>query len=118
MGVGGIKDKIKFKVFEAGWEKFVEVSEELGQKVGETINAVFDNRVESATKVIGEVISLCENLIKEQEKAHEKLLKECETDRSLILQKRQEIAQVQKELEVVLNQVVQFSPFRMVFHLQ
>lgn len=102
-GTGGIKNKIRRKVLEAGWEKFVEASDELFDKVGETINTVFDNRVESATKAIQKAISICENLIEGEEKTHQKLLEEYETHKTNILQKQQHITQAHNKIENLLK---------------
>lgn len=102
-GTGGIKNKIRQKVLEAGWEKFVEASDELFDKVNETINTVFNNRVESATKAIQKAISICENLIEEEEKTHQKLLEEYEVHKTNILQKHQHITQAHNEIENLLK---------------
>ena len=102
-GTGGIKNKIKWKVLEAGWEKFVEASDELFDKVRETILTVFDNRVESATKAIQKAIVICENLIEEEEKKHHQLSAEYETYKSKILQKQQHITQAHNEIKNLLN---------------
>jgi hypothetical protein len=104
-GVGGIKDKIKLKVFEAGWEKFAEATEELSEQVGATIIAVFDNRVESAIKVIKQTISFYETLLEEQDKLHQQVLKECEFQKKLHIQKRQDLERVKENIETILNQL-------------
>ncbi|MEJ6481909.1 dynamin family protein [Nostoc punctiforme UO1] len=102
-GVGGIHEQLKLKVFETGCEKFVESTEELTNKIGETISLLFDNRVEAAVKVIEKAISLYENLLEQQEKAHNETLEQRESEKIWISQKRQELEQVQNGLEVILN---------------
>ncbi|MBN3962987.1 dynamin family protein [Nostoc sp. NMS8] len=102
-GVGGIHDQIKLKVFETGCEKFVESTEELTNKITETIGLLFDNRVEAAVKVIEKSISLCENLLEQQEKAHNETLEQREAEKMWIDQKRQELEQVQNGLEVIIS---------------
>ena len=104
-GTGGIKEKIKWKVLEAGWEKFDEASEDLADKVGETIHTVFDNRVESATKAIKKAIAICENLIEEEEKKHQKLLTEYETYKTQISGKQQKLFQTKGEFEKLIDRI-------------
>ena len=102
-GIGGIHDQLKLKVFETGCEKFVESTEELTNKISETIGLLFDNRVEAAVKVIEKAICLCENLLEQQEKAHNETLEQREAEKMWIYQKRQELEQVQNQLEIILN---------------
>lgn len=105
LGAGGIKDKIRWKVFDAGCEKFDEAAEELAGKVGETINTVFESRVESATKVIKEAILICEKLIEEQEREHQQLLAEYKTYKTQISVKQQKLSQTQGEFESLLDRI-------------
>ncbi|MCC5647572.1 dynamin family protein [Nostoc sp. CHAB 5824] len=102
-GIGGIHDQLKLKVFEIGCEKFVESTEELTNKIDETIVLLFDNRVEAAVKVIEKAISLCENLLEQQEKAHNETLEQREAEKMWIYQKREELEQVQNGLEIILS---------------
>ena len=102
-GTGGIKNKIRWKVFNAGCDKFDEAAEELAGKIGETIGTVFNDRVESATKAIQKAISICENLIEEEEIKHHQLSAEYETHKTNILQKHQYITQAHNEIENLLK---------------
>ena len=64
---------------------------------------VFNSRVESASGVIAQAIALYENLLEQQEKAHNETLEQREAEKMWIYQKRQELEQVQNGLEVILN---------------
>jgi uncharacterized tellurite resistance protein B-like protein/tRNA U34 5-carboxymethylaminomethyl modifying GTPase MnmE/TrmE len=105
-GIGGIHDQIKLKVFETGCKKFVESTEQITEKIGETIASVFDNQVEAAVQVTEQVISLCESLLEQQEKAHKETLEQREAEKAWIAQKRQELKQVQNSIEAILDQCV------------
>ncbi|MHC5719080.1 MAG: dynamin family protein, partial [Nostoc sp.] len=61
----GLKDKIKGKVFELGFQKFDESMDKLSDKLDEIVGSVFENRVESASRVIAEAIALYENLLEQ-----------------------------------------------------
>jgi len=101
----GLHDQIKFKVFEIGFDKFKskESMDKVSEKLNEIIKTVFVSRLDNSSRVIAEAISLYENLIEQQEKAHEETLEKREIEKSFINQKRQELEQVQKELQTIIN---------------
>jgi uncharacterized tellurite resistance protein B-like protein/GTPase Era involved in 16S rRNA processing len=101
----GLHDQIKVKVFEIGFEKFNsdESMDKVSEKLNEIINTVFVSRSESSSRVIAEAISLYENLLEQQEKAHQETLEEKEKEKALINQKRQELEQIQRELQGLIN---------------
>ncbi|KZL50642.1 hypothetical protein A2T98_06225 [Nodularia spumigena CENA596] len=98
------------KVFELGFEKLDESTDKISEKLEEIINTVFDSRVESASKVIEQAmaqapaagIALYENLLEQQEKAHQVTLEEREAEKALIYQKRQEL-ELKTDLELLLT---------------
>lgn len=61
---------------------------------------VFNSQVESASR---RVIALYENLLEQQEKAHNETLEQREAEKMWIYQKRQELEQIQNQLEIILN---------------
>jgi hypothetical protein len=102
LDVDGIHVQIKQKVFDLGFEKFKDSLEEIFEKIIERISSVFNERDEAASEVIAKAISLYENLIEQQEKAHKETLEQREADKDWIVQKRQELEQVQKNIEAIL----------------
>jgi hypothetical protein len=54
-------------------------------------------------KMIAQAIYSCEDYLKQNENEHKMLLQQCEIEKAFINQKRQELEQVQKELEVIIN---------------
>ncbi|MEH2000469.1 MAG: dynamin family protein [Nostoc sp.] len=99
----GLKDQIKGKVFELGFQKFDESTDKLSEKLDEIVGSVFEKRVESASRVIAQAIALYENLLEQQEKAHNETLEQREAEKIWIYQKRQELEQVQNRLEIILS---------------
>lgn len=99
----GLKDQIKVKVFEIGFQKFEESVDNIAEKLNQIINEVFNSRLEAASQVIAEAISIYENILEQQEKAHQENLEQRETEKAFINQKRQELEQVQKELQTMIN---------------
>ncbi|MBN3950203.1 MAG: hypothetical protein HWQ38_28540 [Nostoc sp. NMS7] len=53
--------------------------------------------------MIAQAIALYENLLEQQEKAHNETLEQREGEKMWIYQKRQELEQVQNRLEVILS---------------
>ena len=99
----GLKDQIKGKVFELGFQKFDESMDTIFEKLDEILGSVFENRVESASRVIAQAIALYENLLEQQEKAHNETLEQREAEKMWIYQKRQELEQVQNGLETIAS---------------
>ncbi len=104
LDLDGLKDQIKLTVLEVGFEKLDESIDKLSEKLEKIISTVFDSRIESASRVIEQAIALYENLLEQQEKAHQETLEQREAEKELIYQKRQELEQVQNDLEVLLSQ--------------
>ncbi|WP_334916594.1 hypothetical protein [Nostoc sp.] len=66
-------------------------------------NSYFESKIQSFSAVIVQAIALYENLLEQQEKAHNETLEQREAQKMWIYQKRQELEQVQNGLEVILS---------------
>ncbi|MCG6134869.1 MAG: dynamin family protein [Nostoc sp. LLA-1] len=106
LDLDGLNDQIKKKVSDTGTKKLKDSKQEFYNKLKEIINTIFDSRVESASRVIEQAIALYENLLEQQEKAHQETLEQREAEKELIYQKRQELEQVNNDLEVLLSQCI------------
>jgi GTPase Era involved in 16S rRNA processing len=105
LDVDGLRDKIKLKVCAKGLMEFDPSFESFKkEKLKEIVSSVFDKRVESASRAIAQAISIYENLLQQQEKAHQETLEQREAEKVWIAQKRQELEQVQNNIEAILNQ--------------
>ena len=108
LDVDGLHDKIKQKVYEVGLDNFKKSKDEFSEKkLDEIIGSLFNKRVESASRVIAQAISLYENLLEQQEKAHHETLEQREAEKAWISQKRQELEQVQKDIETITRECVE-----------
>ena len=99
-----VKDQIKQKVVELGFEKFGESAESIFEKVQERIIAVFDDRADANSDAMSKAISLWENLLEQQEKRDSQNQAECESQKVWLADKRRELEQVQNQIEAILNQ--------------
>lgn len=59
--------------------------------------------LESPSRVIAQAIALYENLLEQQEKAHNETLEQREAEKMWIYQKRQELEQIQNGLETIAS---------------
>ncbi|MEB3283134.1 MAG: hypothetical protein VKK42_29860 [Lyngbya sp.] len=58
-----------------------------------------------ASDLINEGISLCENLLEQQEKDYHKSLEQRQQDQAWIEQQRQRLEQVRQEIEAIVREV-------------
>ncbi len=98
-----VKEQIKEKVCDLGFEKFDESSQSIFDKIHERIIAVFEERVEISSGAIAQAMSLWENLLEQQEK-RDRERAECEAQKVWLADKRRELEQVQNQIEAILNQ--------------
>lgn len=106
LDVDGLHDQIKRKVREMGLKELDNSKDKLSKKREEIVDSLFDQRVESAGQVIAQAISLYENLLQQQEKVHKETLEQRQAEKVWIAQKRQEIEQVQKGIEAIMEECV------------
>lgn len=102
-----LDSKIRAKSFESGWQQFVDSREVTFEKINEIIGSAFHERVALADEVIGDVLSIYENILQQQEQANQETLEALEEEKIKITQKRQELEQAQKRIEAILNQSVE-----------
>ncbi len=103
LDVDGIHGQIKQKVCELGLKKFEESNNTINERLDEIVASAFNSRVEVADEAIKQIISSYESLLEQQEKAHTETLAEREADKEFIARKRQELEQVQKNIEAILG---------------
>ncbi len=105
-GATGILDKqatIKAKVFEKGWEHFLESLDKTSNNIYETIGIEFRGRIDQVDSVISGVISLYENLLEQQETTHQKNLEQREAEKAWIAQQHLELEQLRDNVEMVIK---------------
>lgn len=106
LGGGGIailENSITENVLKLGCEQFVNSVDGIFERIDKMIYSLFNERIKRVNEVVEETISIYENLIEQQEKAHQENLEQREIEKAFINQKRQELEQVQKELQTIIN---------------
>ncbi|MGB3535478.1 MAG: dynamin family protein [Microcoleaceae cyanobacterium] len=100
-----VDDEIKGKVFEAGCEQFCNSVDNIIDAIAEIIIATFDEREEQAEAAIKEIIMHYDNILKQNEKAHQESLEQRKQDQDWIEQQRQKIGQFKHEIEEIVEKV-------------
>ena len=108
-GIAGDEEKadmkIKKQVYDACFDKFEESYEEIFNQISENIAEVFYDHFKSATKVIEQAILLYENLLQQQDKINAETQENIEAKKIFISEKKQQLTQTQKQLEIILIQI-------------
>ncbi len=104
MLVGGIASIIKWKVFDFGYQQFIKSKNQAFDKINIIVNSTFEQRVKQASEMIAKTISSYENILEQQEKAHKETQQQRDAEKAFITQKRQELEQIQKNIEAILAQ--------------
>ncbi|MFB2977053.1 dynamin family protein [Microseira sp. BLCC-F43] len=99
-----VKEQIRQKVCELGFEKFDESAESILGKIQEKIIAGFEERIEANSGLMKKAILRLENLLEQQEQRERQTQEECDAEKVWLAQKRGEFEQVQHQIEVILHQ--------------
>ncbi len=100
-----ISAKVKEEVCEAGLKNFYESQQEILNNIRNRIEAMYDTRVELASNLINQAISLCENLLEQQQKDYQKSVLQRQQDQAWIQQQRQRLEQVRQEIEAIVRDI-------------
>ncbi|HEY9872767.1 MAG TPA: hypothetical protein V6D12_05000, partial [Candidatus Obscuribacterales bacterium] len=68
--------------------------------------AIFEEKLDASSGVMENAISELENLLEQQERRERQSQQECDAEKVWIENKRQELLQVEKQIEVIVNQSV------------
>ncbi|MBD2005778.1 MULTISPECIES: dynamin family protein [Cyanophyceae] len=106
-GMKGIYNQIKKAVFEECKKQFIKIEKQIVDKIIYQINLVisqqfFQVRLSLVDKIVRQAISTYEACLESQEREHAKTVEQCEAEKAFIAQKRQELEQVQKNIEAIL----------------
>ena len=102
-GILGKKAAIRQKVFDKGCEQFVESLDKTFDNIDEIICVEFEERFAQIDDVISKTISLYENLLEQQETAHQKNLEQREAEKEWISQQRLELEQLRNNTDSVVK---------------
>ena len=91
-----------------GWgdifgEDVVKFKERVASKIERFITAIFDDRVELATKAITKAIAFYNYFLERQDRYQQETPEQREAEKAWIDQQRRELDRVQKGLEAILN---------------
>lgn len=96
--------ELKKKVFEMGINNFVESSPQIHEKLDDTVQAEFFGRVELISSIIDQAISAYENLLEQQEKAHQETIAQREEDRHRLQEIHEELNKLERSFQLLAQQ--------------
>ncbi len=85
------------------WEDVVKFKERVASKIDNFITAIFDDRVELATKAITKAIAFYNDFLERQERYQQETPEQRKAEKAWIDQQRQQLEQVQHGIEAILN---------------
>ncbi|MGB3401799.1 MAG: dynamin family protein [Microcoleaceae cyanobacterium] len=100
-----LHEEIRQEVYDAGCDKFLESQQEIFDKICAQIESMYESRIKLACNLMNQAISMCDNLMKQEEKAHQESLEQQQQDKIWIEQKRQKLGQVQHEIDSIVEKV-------------
>jgi len=86
------------------WEEVVNFKNEINSIIDDIVNVIFDDRVKLETQAVAKVISFYDDFLERQERYQQETPEQREAEKAWISQQRQELEQMQKNIEAVLNQ--------------
>lgn len=85
------------------WEQVDKYKQTVCIKIEEEINSIFDDRTKLATKAIEEAIAFYNDFLEKQARYQQETPEQREAEKAWIDRQRQELEQVQKGIEAILN---------------
>jgi uncharacterized tellurite resistance protein B-like protein len=84
------------------WEEVVKFKNEVTSIIDDIVNAIFDDRVKLASEAIAKTISFYDDFLERQETYQQETPEQREAEKAWIAQKRQELEQLQKNIEAII----------------
>ena len=83
------------------WEEVIKFKNESISIVNDLVTAIFDDRVKLATQAVTEAISVYDDFLERQERYKQETPEQREAEKAWIAQKRQELEQLQKDIDAI-----------------
>ncbi|NES24191.1 MAG: hypothetical protein F6K41_36085 [Symploca sp. SIO3E6] len=97
---------IKQKVFEQSWNQLEQSQDEIFNKVQEIIVVVIADKIQSSTNIAEQAVSLYEVFIEQQQRYQEETTEQRSAEKAWILQQRQALGKVYKNVNAVRAQIL------------
>ncbi|MEQ9549673.1 MAG: dynamin family protein [Coleofasciculus sp. G3-WIS-01] len=98
-----IRNQIREEVIKKGLEQFYKIQSTIFQKLYETVTITFETRIERVKEIMTQVMNGVQADLDNQDKEYKKILRFCEAEKAWIYQKRQELEQVQNNIDVIIQ---------------
>ena len=85
------------------WDDVVKFKDTVSVEIENFITAIFDDRIKFATETMANAIAFYNDFLEQQERYQQETLEQREAEKAWIYQQRQELAQMQDGILVILN---------------
>jgi hypothetical protein len=85
------------------WEEVVKFKNQVTTIIDDIVNVIFDDRVKLASEAVATAISFYDDFLERQERYQQETPEQREAEKAWISQQRQELEQVQKNIEAILH---------------
>ncbi len=85
------------------WEDVVKFKDTVSAKIENFITAIFDDRIKLATETMTKAIAFYNDFLEQQQRYQQETPEHREAEKAWIYQQRQQLTQIQDEIEVILN---------------
>ncbi len=85
------------------WEEVVKFKNEVTSITYDIVNIIFDDRIKLASEAVARAISFYDDFLERQERYQQETPEQREAEKAWISQQRQELEQLQKNIEAILH---------------
>lgn len=106
-----IRNQIREEVIQKGLEQFHKIKSKIFNKLYETVTITFETRIERVKEIMTQVMNGVQADLDNQDKEYKKILRFCEAEKAWIYQKRQELEQVQNNINAIIqdNKTIEYE---------
>lgn len=98
-----IRYELKQKVLEERFQQFEDSEQEIVEAIKERVIEIFEEIAVEIENIMSQAMFLCESLIEQHEKVQQENKTQCEMEKVTLSLKRQEIDEIQEELNSIVN---------------
>jgi hypothetical protein len=99
LDLDGLREQIKIKVVESGFQNFEASKDKIFDKLYEIVELAINNKVQASSHELEKAILRHENSLEQKDKAYQKMLEQCKAKKVEIAQKCQELKQLQIKID-------------------
>ncbi|MEW6495355.1 MAG: hypothetical protein AB1589_22985 [Cyanobacteriota bacterium] len=101
--IPGLQGAIRQGILPINWQSFAQFSAQVVSAIENIITTIFDDRIQLATQALEQAIAFYNEFLERQERYQQETPEQREAEKAWIDQQRQQLEQVQRGIEAILN---------------